>query len=59
MIILVRNDTGVLSDKASGKFAGETIYDDKNPDQIETLPDFELALPSKPIQVDWLKAYQN
>uniref|UniRef100_A0A8H7Y2Y4 NmrA-like domain-containing protein n=1 Tax=Psilocybe cubensis TaxID=181762 RepID=A0A8H7Y2Y4_PSICU len=35
-------DIGVLSDSAGGKFTGETIYDDANPDQIESLPDTQL-----------------
>lgn len=34
--------TGVLADNAEGKSATETIYDDSNPEQIESLPDTQL-----------------
>ena len=29
----------MLVDNAAGNYATDTIYDDTNPDQIETLPD--------------------
>ncbi|KAG6901123.1 hypothetical protein C0995_000372 [Termitomyces sp. Mi166 len=35
--LLTNRCAGVLIDDAAGAFAGETIYDDTNPDQIETL----------------------
>ncbi|KNZ81922.1 hypothetical protein J132_10201, partial [Termitomyces sp. J132] len=37
LIHTVNHCAGVLIDNAAGAFAGETIYDDANPDQIETL----------------------
>lgn len=33
---------GVLTDKAAGDYTTETIYDDSNPDQIETLADTQF-----------------
>ena len=33
---------GVLTDKAAGDYTTETIYDDSDPDQIETLADTQL-----------------
>jgi hypothetical protein len=33
------NHAAVLSDNADGNYVSDTIYDDANPDQIETLPD--------------------
>ncbi|KAH9481425.1 Oxidase ucsJ [Psilocybe cubensis] len=41
-ILIHTSGTGVLTDSAGGNFAGETVYDDANPDQIETLPDTQL-----------------
>ena len=35
-------DAGVLADSADGNYVSDTIYDDANPDQIETLPDTQL-----------------
>ncbi|KAG6853603.1 hypothetical protein C0991_002927 [Blastosporella zonata] len=35
--VFILGATGVLVDNAAGAFAGETIYDDANPAQIETL----------------------
>ncbi|KIJ63848.1 hypothetical protein HYDPIDRAFT_133756 [Hydnomerulius pinastri MD-312] len=44
--ILIHTSTnptpGVLTDKAGGNYAYDTIYDDLNPDQLETLPDTQL-----------------
>ncbi|KAF8193803.1 hypothetical protein BJ912DRAFT_1057475 [Pholiota molesta] len=34
--------TGVLTDNADGEYLSDVIYDDANPDQIETLPDTAL-----------------
>ncbi|RDB25574.1 Uncharacterized protein C2A9.02 [Hypsizygus marmoreus] len=36
-ILIHTSGTGVLSDNAAGMYAYETIYDDANPEQIETL----------------------
>ena len=33
---------GVLTDQAAGDYTTETIYDDSDPDQIETLADTQL-----------------
>lgn len=33
---------GVLTDDAVGNYSGETIYDDMDPEQIESLPDTQL-----------------
>jgi hypothetical protein len=33
---------GVLTDNADGEYLSDVIYDDANPDQIETLPDTAL-----------------
>ena len=33
---------GVLADSARGNYVSDTIYDDANPDQIETLPDTQI-----------------
>jgi hypothetical protein len=32
----------VLADSAEGNYASDTIYDDINPDQIESLPDTQI-----------------
>ncbi|PPQ95716.1 hypothetical protein CVT26_008359 [Gymnopilus dilepis] len=41
-ILIHTSGTGVLADNAEGKSATETIYDDSNPEQIESLPDTQL-----------------
>ena len=33
---------GVLADTSDGNYVSDMIYDDANPDQIETLPDTQL-----------------
>jgi len=38
----LQNCTGVLADDATGDHVTETIYDDADPDQIETLPDTQI-----------------
>jgi len=38
-IFIQTSGTGVLADNAAGDRTTDTIYDDSNPDQIETLPD--------------------
>jgi len=38
----LQNCIGVLADDATGDRITETIYDDADPDQIETLPDTRL-----------------
>ncbi|KIJ63842.1 hypothetical protein HYDPIDRAFT_29192 [Hydnomerulius pinastri MD-312] len=38
----IREVRGVLIDNAGGNYAYDTIYDDLNPDQLETLPDTQL-----------------
>ncbi|KIJ63841.1 hypothetical protein HYDPIDRAFT_133743 [Hydnomerulius pinastri MD-312] len=44
--ILIHTSTnpppGVLTDNARGNYAYDTIYDDLNPDQLETLPDTQI-----------------
>jgi len=41
-ILIHTSGTSVLSDDAHGAFATQTIYDDSNPDQIESLPDTQM-----------------
>jgi hypothetical protein len=41
-IFINTSGTGVLADSAEGNYASDTIYDDINPDQIETLPDTQI-----------------
>lgn len=38
----LQNCPGVLADDATGDHATETIYDDADPDQIETLPETQI-----------------
>lgn len=38
----LQNCPGVLADDATGDHATETIYDDADPDQIETLPEAQI-----------------
>ncbi|KAL0566871.1 hypothetical protein V5O48_015123 [Marasmius crinis-equi] len=37
-IFINTSGTGTLTDKAAGMYTSDTIYDDSDPDQIETLP---------------------
>lgn len=41
-VFIHTSGTGVLTDNAAGEYTTDTIYDDLNPDQIETLPDTQL-----------------
>ncbi|KAF9565249.1 NAD(P)-binding protein [Agrocybe pediades] len=41
-IFIHTSGTGVLADNAKGDFHTETIYNDADPDQIESLPDTQL-----------------
>ncbi|EGN98782.1 hypothetical protein SERLA73DRAFT_181420 [Serpula lacrymans var. lacrymans S7.3] len=41
-ILIHTSGTGVLTDKAAGKYAYDTIYDDTDVEQLETLPDTQL-----------------
>ncbi|KAF9565248.1 NAD-binding protein [Agrocybe pediades] len=41
-ILIHTSGTGVLVDDAKGDHGTDTIYDDANPDQIESLPDTQL-----------------
>ncbi|KAF9240417.1 hypothetical protein BU15DRAFT_45759 [Melanogaster broomeanus] len=41
-ILIHTSGTGVLVDNAEGMYAYDTIWDDMNPDQLETLPDTQL-----------------
>ncbi|KAF8438924.1 hypothetical protein L210DRAFT_3646462 [Boletus edulis BED1] len=41
-ILVHTSGTGVLIDKAKGMYAYDTIWDDADPDQLETLPDTQL-----------------
>jgi nucleoside-diphosphate-sugar epimerase len=41
-ILIHTSGTGVLIDNARGMHAYDTIWDDMNPDQLETLPDTQL-----------------
>jgi len=41
-ILIQTSGTGVLTDNAAGDHISDTIYDDANPDQIETLADTQL-----------------
>ncbi|KAF8149876.1 hypothetical protein B0H34DRAFT_678825 [Crassisporium funariophilum] len=41
-IFIHTSGTGVLTDDAAGDKTTDTIYDDSNPDQIESLPDTQL-----------------
>jgi len=45
--------TGVLSDNAAGEYAYDTIYDDLNPDQIETLAPSQ---PHRPVDLAIVEA---
>ncbi|KAK0439027.1 uncharacterized protein EV420DRAFT_1203380 [Desarmillaria tabescens] len=44
-VFINTSGTGVLSDNSGGLKATETIYDDLNPDQIETLPITQIHRP--------------
>ncbi|KAG6815306.1 hypothetical protein H0H87_003106, partial [Tephrocybe sp. NHM501043] len=48
-ILIHTSGTGVLVDNAAGAFPGETIYDDANPTQIETL---ESTQPHRPVDLE-------
>ncbi|KAG6379927.1 hypothetical protein JVT61DRAFT_10494 [Boletus reticuloceps] len=41
-ILVHTSGTGVLIDNAKGMYAYDTIWDDMNPDQLETLPDTQF-----------------
>ncbi|KIJ63834.1 hypothetical protein HYDPIDRAFT_40854 [Hydnomerulius pinastri MD-312] len=41
-ILIHTSGTGVLTDNAGGNYAYDTVYDDLNLDQLETLPDTQL-----------------
>ncbi|EGN98930.1 hypothetical protein SERLA73DRAFT_181658 [Serpula lacrymans var. lacrymans S7.3] len=41
-ILIHTSGTGVLMDKAAGKYAYDTIYDDTDVEQLETLPDTQI-----------------
>ncbi|KAF9220841.1 NAD(P)-binding protein [Gyrodon lividus] len=41
-VLIHTSGTGVLTDDAGGMYEYETIWDDMNPDQLETLPDAQL-----------------
>jgi len=41
-IFIHTSGTGVLIDHAAGDYTSDTIYDDANPDQIESLPDTQI-----------------
>jgi len=41
-IFIHTSGTGVLADNAAGEYSTQTIYNDADPDQIETLPDSQL-----------------
>ena len=43
----------MLTDRAAGDYATDTIYDDANPDQIETLPDTQIH---RNVDLELLKA---
>jgi nucleoside-diphosphate-sugar epimerase len=47
-IFINTSGTGVLSDNAAGMYPTETIYDDANPDQIETL---KPSQPHRPVDL--------
>ncbi|THU82952.1 NAD-binding protein, partial [Dendrothele bispora CBS 962.96] len=47
-IFINTSGTGVLTDNAAGMYPGEVIYDDANPDQIETLP---ASQPHRPVDL--------
>ncbi|KAK7448079.1 hypothetical protein VKT23_013835 [Stygiomarasmius scandens] len=47
-IFINTSGTGVLADDAAGMYPGEVIYDDANPDQIETLP---ASQPHRPVDL--------
>ncbi|KAG6820934.1 hypothetical protein H0H93_009170 [Arthromyces matolae] len=52
-ILIHTSGTGVLADKAGGGFPGTTIYDDTDPDQIETL---DPSQPHRPVDLEIVKA---
>lgn len=41
-IFIHTSGTGILADESGGNHGSDTIYDDANPDQIETLPDTQI-----------------
>ncbi|KAF8907377.1 NAD-binding protein [Gymnopilus junonius] len=52
-ILIHTSGTGVLADNAEGHSSTETIYDDSNPDQIESLPD---SRPHRNVDLEILRA---
>ncbi|KAG6813899.1 hypothetical protein H0H92_005748 [Tricholoma furcatifolium] len=52
-ILIHTSGTGVLTDNAAGAFAGQTIYNDDNPNQIETLAPSQ---PHRIVDLEVLKA---
>ncbi|KAF8071994.1 hypothetical protein FPV67DRAFT_911651 [Lyophyllum atratum] len=44
-VLIHTSGTGVIADNACGEYASDTIYDDMNPDQIESLPPTQLHRP--------------
>lgn len=47
------NHVGVLMDNAAGEYTIDTIYDDANPEQMESLPDTQLH---RNVDLELLKA---
>ena len=52
-VVIIWTHVGVLIDNAGGEYATDTIYDDANPDQIESLPDTQLH---RNVDLELLKA---
>jgi len=52
-IFIQTSGTGVFIDDAAGAYATDTIYDDANPDQIESIPDTQIH---RNVDLELLKA---